>query len=45
MLCDFATTWYVKHYIGADYTSQTRFDFDWYNPNPYQRTTGTIKII
>ena len=35
----------VNKYIGADYTSQTLIDFDWYNPHPYQRTTGIIKII
>ena len=30
-------------YIGADYTSQTLIDFDWYNPQPYQHTTRIIK--
>ena len=29
--------------IGADYTSQTPIDFDWYNPHLYQCTTGIIK--
>ena len=32
-------------YTGGDYSSQTLIQFDWYNPNPYQRTTGIIKKI
>ena len=35
----------VNNYIGADYSSQTRIDFEWYNPHPYQRTTRIIKRI
>ena len=33
----------VNNYIGADFTSQTRFDFHCYNSHPYQRTIGIIK--
>ena len=35
--------WIQNNVIGADYTSQTPIDFDWYNPHPYQRTTKIIK--
>ena len=35
----------VNNYIGAEYTSETPIDFDWYNPHPYQRTTRIIKKI
>ena len=30
---------------GADYTSQTLIEFDWYNPHLYQRTTRITKNI
>ena len=34
-----------NNYIGADKTSQSVIDFDWYNPHPYHRTTRTPKKI
>ena len=36
---------YLNNYIGADNTSETRYDFDWYNPHLYQGTTGIRKAF
>ena len=35
----------MNNYIGANNTSQTRYDFDWYNPHLYRGTTGIIKAV
>ena len=39
----FVFPFYDNNNISGDYTSQTPIDFDWYNPHPYQRTTGITK--
>ena len=35
----------LRKYMGADYTSKTRYVFHWYNPHPYQGTTKNIKLV